>query len=180
MSTQEISSHRYSQAYQARLTQARLIGDHTHEQWCQLKEVSGHICVKCGKPEHSIRGGLVRGRVVPLCLGGDNSIQNIQPLCQSCASAKGPEIINYLQLRAKGLWPVADREPPVPATNLLLKDVGTPGSRLTGQKAGTPGSRPKKYYSILLKKKTEIRDKNSKKPARVTRSETEKRHRSQS
>lgn len=50
----------------------------------------GNVCVCCGA-----KGRLTVDHVIPLCLGGSNTIDNIQPLCRSCNPSKGIKIIDY-------------------------------------------------------------------------------------
>ena len=50
----------------------------------------GKVCLACGsKNEISL------DHVVPVCRGGWNSVNNLQPLCRSCNSKKGKKIIDY-------------------------------------------------------------------------------------
>lgn len=70
-------------------------GDYTTEQWEALKEKYGRICLRCGVHESIKR--LTVDHVVPVSLGGSNSIDNLQPLCQSCNSTKHTEIVDYRQ-----------------------------------------------------------------------------------
>jgi 5-methylcytosine-specific restriction endonuclease McrA len=49
------------------------------------------LCCKQEKP-------LTIDHVVPLSLGGSNSIDNLQPLCHQCNSRKGTRIIDYRSL----------------------------------------------------------------------------------
>lgn len=66
-------------------------GEHTLEEFRELCEVFGNRCLCCGRTDAS----LTRDHVVPLIKGGGNSIANIQPLCRSCNSAKGVNVIDY-------------------------------------------------------------------------------------
>jgi 5-methylcytosine-specific restriction endonuclease McrA len=53
----------------------------------ELKEcfaLHGNKCAHCGATDH-----LTADHIIPLKLGGDNYITNIQPLCKSCNSRKG-------------------------------------------------------------------------------------------
>jgi hypothetical protein len=47
----------------------------------------GKPCVKCGKPSDTI------DHIVPLTKGGDNSLENLQPMCWNCNRAKSNVII---------------------------------------------------------------------------------------
>jgi 5-methylcytosine-specific restriction endonuclease McrA len=56
---------------------------HTDRQWQSLlKEYEGH-CAECGSTEN-----ITKDHIVPLHEGGQNTIDNIQPLCFSCNSRK--------------------------------------------------------------------------------------------
>jgi 5-methylcytosine-specific restriction protein A len=70
-----------------RLAAARNLGRHTDEEWEQLVEKTGHICMACKQPTEM----LFRDHIKPLALGGSDSITNIQPLCRYCNSLKGPK-----------------------------------------------------------------------------------------
>lgn len=68
-------------------------GDFTQKQWKALKKYYcfDGICLGCGEKKR-----LTVDHIIPLIKGGSNFITNIQPICQSCNSAKGDErIIDY-------------------------------------------------------------------------------------
>ena len=74
-----------------RLAAARAIASHTPEDWAAMLEVCGNRCVRCnaaGLP-------LVRDHIVPLYQGGSDGIDNLQPLCRSCNSSKGPDSTDH-------------------------------------------------------------------------------------
>ncbi len=62
----------------------------TPEEWQALCEKYEGHCLKCGKQKK-----LTVDHIVPLALGGSNDIDNIQPLCKSCNTSKGIQIIDY-------------------------------------------------------------------------------------
>jgi len=68
-------------------------GKFTALEWRALKEFYGFACLCCGRREPEIK--LTPDHVLPLVLGGSNSIDNIQPLCLSCNSRKGAKHIDY-------------------------------------------------------------------------------------
>lgn len=53
-------------------------------------ELHGEECLKCGTDE-----GITLDHVVPVSRDGENCIENLQPLCKSCNSSKGTQIIDY-------------------------------------------------------------------------------------
>jgi 5-methylcytosine-specific restriction endonuclease McrA len=62
----------------------------TKQQWLELLEACGHRCLACGGAEN-----VSVDHVIPLSLGGSNTIENIQPLCATCNSLKGAAIRDY-------------------------------------------------------------------------------------
>jgi 5-methylcytosine-specific restriction endonuclease McrA len=65
----------------------------TAAEWRELKKKYNYTCLCCGKREPEIK--LTHDHVKPLDLGGENTIENSQPLCGSCNSKKGAKWIDY-------------------------------------------------------------------------------------
>lgn len=70
-----------------------LIDHFTGEQWGALKAACGYRCLRCDGIEPDIK--LTVDHIVPLRLGGSNTIDNIQPLCGPCNSRKQTKAIDY-------------------------------------------------------------------------------------
>ena len=68
----------------------KTLGVYTKQEWDQLCEYFGHVCVCCYETKP-----LTRDHVVPLSKGGTNTIENLQPLCKSCNSRKNDKTMNY-------------------------------------------------------------------------------------
>lgn len=68
-----------------RLAAARAIATHTKSEWLALVDACGNACVRCGG------AGVVKDHITPIYQGGSDGIDNLQPLCKSCNSRKGPE-----------------------------------------------------------------------------------------
>src|SRR3990167_1297631 len=68
-------------------------GKYTLNQWENLKKEYHYQCLRCRKSEPELK--LTVDHVVPLSLGGDNTIANIQPLCGPCNSSKRLTIVDY-------------------------------------------------------------------------------------
>lgn len=66
-------------------------GSFTAEEWQALCEKYGNKCLCCGATDNS----LTMDHIIPVSEGGSSNIENIQPLCQSCNSRKGIQIIDY-------------------------------------------------------------------------------------
>jgi 5-methylcytosine-specific restriction endonuclease McrA len=66
-------------------------GSFTWTQWVALCEYYNHRCLCCGRTFEK----LSPDHVIPLSLGGGNTIDNIQPLCFPCNRNKGAKVIDY-------------------------------------------------------------------------------------
>lgn len=50
----------------------------------------GKVCLRCG------RGGpMTMDHIIPLALGGQTAVENLQPLCVACNRWKGSRVIDY-------------------------------------------------------------------------------------
>ncbi len=65
-------------------------GTYTQEEWFALCEKYENRCLCCKETKP-----LTVDHIKALSLGGSNTIENIQPLCFSCNSAKGTKEIDY-------------------------------------------------------------------------------------
>lgn len=65
-------------------------GSFTEQEWVELCNRYGNICLCCKKKKP-----LTIDHVVPLALGGSNTIDNIQPLCKECNCRKHKKTIDY-------------------------------------------------------------------------------------
>jgi 5-methylcytosine-specific restriction endonuclease McrA len=65
----------------------------TAAEWGALKEHYHYMCLRCGRREPEIK--LTADHVVPISKGGAARIDNIQPLCKACNSAKHDQTIDY-------------------------------------------------------------------------------------
>jgi 5-methylcytosine-specific restriction endonuclease McrA len=63
--------------------------DFTGEEWLALVLESGGACLRCGELDPTV------DHVIPLSLGGPNTIENVQVLCAVCNSDKGDRIEDY-------------------------------------------------------------------------------------
>lgn len=61
------------------------------EEWNSLCKKYGRKCLKCGRSDIK----LTIDHVIPLSLGGQNNIGNVQPLCLYCNQSKKNKIIDY-------------------------------------------------------------------------------------
>ena len=73
-----------------RLQKAREKGRHKKADWEEMKVFFEDTCLRCGSANN-----LVKDHIIPIYQGGSDGIDNIQPLCASCNSSKGPENYDY-------------------------------------------------------------------------------------
>ena len=85
----------YAKRY--KLRKRNIKGIYSFIEWKNLKEKYNYMCLCCKRFEPEIK--LTVDHIIPISLGGNNDISNIQPLCISCNSKKGNrKIINYSKL----------------------------------------------------------------------------------
>jgi 5-methylcytosine-specific restriction protein A len=65
----------------------------TGREWGALKAAWGYRCLRCWR--HESQRKLTVDHIVPMDLGGSNTISNIQPLCGPCNSRKWQKAIDY-------------------------------------------------------------------------------------
>lgn len=63
------------------------------KEWEALKTKYEHTCLCCGRKEPEIK--LELDHVIPIKIGGQNIIENAQPLCKSCNSRKHIQHIDF-------------------------------------------------------------------------------------
>lgn len=105
-----------------RLAEARLKGTHTADQWNALVNFCGKTCVRCG----ATGGEIVKDHIQPIYQGGSDGIDNLQPLCRSCNSSKGPEVEDFrpdgwknaCQSQASSTHQAGTKRPKMPAERL--------------------------------------------------------------
>lgn len=73
-----------------RIRELRAGGEHNEPEWQRLLAACGFKCLRCGTQEN-----LTKDHIVPVASGGNNYITNLQPLCRSCNSWKGPKTIDF-------------------------------------------------------------------------------------
>ncbi len=65
-------------------------------EWQALLARYGYRCLACGVEARATREGfLTPDHVIPVCMSGPNTIENIQPLCLDCNRRKNGRIIDY-------------------------------------------------------------------------------------
>ena len=80
-----------------RLKSARLIATHTEDEWYDMLDFFEWTCAICYKKEK-----ITKDHIIPICHGGSDGIENIQPLCRSCNTGKSDccdyrrQLANYL------------------------------------------------------------------------------------
>lgn len=70
-------------------------GAHTADEWIAVRDTYG-CCVNCGRMDIP----LTEDHIIPLAVGGTDSIDNIQPLCRPCNEHKHTSTVDYRPLWA--------------------------------------------------------------------------------
>lgn len=84
-------------------------GAFTAAEWRALCHKFNYRCLACGRREPVIK--LTVDHVLPIQMGGTNTIDNLQPLCGDCNSSKGarhidyrPDSPNQVKFAQRSLW----------------------------------------------------------------------------
>lgn len=64
--------------------------------WASILTLCGSRCLKCGSTDR-----LEADHVLPVTLGGLNSVENYQPLCRSCNASKSDTHVDYRSPKLK-------------------------------------------------------------------------------
>lgn len=89
-----------------RLHEARERGSHTEEEWAAVVDEFDRRCVQCGcRPADEP----AKDHIVPICLGGSDAIDNLQPLCRTCNSGKSLDTFNWAAYRRTHGFSVGQR-----------------------------------------------------------------------
>lgn len=92
----EMNPGRLAKWYRQRRAKASQGPHYSEAEWHALLAVYGYRCVACGvEAQHTAEGFLTPDHVIPVCMSGPNSIDNIQPLCLDCNRRKNGRVIDY-------------------------------------------------------------------------------------
>ena len=91
------NNHRNVRLRQMRRLAAKLRGDHTAIEWTELVREFVGRCVRCGAQGERLE----KDHITPIYQGGSEHIGNLQPLCKTCNTAKGPENYNWVDHRSR-------------------------------------------------------------------------------
>lgn len=91
--TAKYNGYVYSRKRNAYVARARDLGRHTKEEWIELCSEYDFRCCYCGS---EVIGGIpTKDHIIPITMGGSDSIENLQPLCRQCNSSKKCNTIDF-------------------------------------------------------------------------------------
>jgi len=68
-------------------------GTHTKEEWTEMLNFFERTCCCCLGESDLLN--VERDHIIPVSVGGSNSIRNLQPLCARCNASKGLNISDW-------------------------------------------------------------------------------------
>lgn len=88
---------------------AKQKGRHSKEEWLEMKSFFENTCCCCLGESGLIN--IEKDHVIPIYLGGSDSIRNLQPMCARCNASKGsnesdwrPQLADYLKKQLPELY----------------------------------------------------------------------------
>jgi len=92
----ENNAGRIAEWYRQRWARLRSGKHYSDAEWHALLEAYSFRCLACGvEARDTPEGFLTPDHVIPVCMSGPNTIDNIQPLCLDCNRRKNGRIIDY-------------------------------------------------------------------------------------
>ncbi len=70
---------------------ATVNGQHSHGEWLEVLKRFNHQCAICGSTEQ-----ITQDHIIPITKGGNDSKDNLQPLCRRCNSAKRAQTLRFV------------------------------------------------------------------------------------
>lgn len=74
-----------------RALKRRADGTISAREWAEILDKYGNKCLCCSRSDVD----MTQDHVLPLVLGGTNTVDNVQPLCALCNSVKGTKYVDY-------------------------------------------------------------------------------------
>jgi len=91
----------YSKIRMHYLQKAKSKGRHNKKEWEEMILFFNTKCIICNG---IFQKWIEKDHIIPISIGGSDSIKNLQPLCQYCNQTKSnKELIDYRELRAISL-----------------------------------------------------------------------------
>lgn len=131
-----------------RLTAARRLGTHTETEWRALVAVCGNKCLRCQTAAADLEGGSIcKDHIVPIYQGGSDAIENLQPMCRQCNTAKKSGVTDlrpadWRERLAKCLATVTDFDTHLGSSEISGEATGKISNGMSGGMSDSPTPTP--------------------------------------
>lgn len=123
--------------------QSALRGDHSKDQWDAILEACHWACLKCG---FYIFPRPTKDHILPISMGGSNSIANLQPLCRECNSSNK---FNHQDLRPMWIQDIMAIYFPPEKASSALKEAKLGLSPRVSQGDKSREDKTRKEYTVV-------------------------------